>query len=130
MGARVLVVEDDRAQRIAMARLLTAEGYEVQCAFDGEAAIRDLERARYDAMLLDLNLGPPGTITGFDVAAHVSRRCASMPIIVVTGADDASHLDEWAILNPLRSAVVVVKPIDVKLLLRQLAIAVKGAPKR
>ena len=45
MSARILVVEDEQAIRFALRGLLKREGYEVELAEDGEAAIRVLDKA-------------------------------------------------------------------------------------
>lgn len=82
---RILIVDDDRALRHALAALLEAEGYAVAQAGDGPGALERLEREPVDLMLLDINL--PG-ISGLDVLAH-ARADPAPPFVVMMTADEA-----------------------------------------
>ena len=53
---RLLVVEDDRRFAALLKRALTAEGYAVDLAHDGEEGLELLALARYDLLLLDVML--------------------------------------------------------------------------
>lgn len=53
---RILLVEDDIALRMVVAGAVRGAGYAVTEAADGSAAIRELQVARYDLVLLDLGL--------------------------------------------------------------------------
>jgi CheY-like chemotaxis protein len=81
---RVLVVDDDRALRHALATLLADAGYSVVQAHDGAEALESLAAASADLMLLDLGL--PG-MSGLEVLARV-RRLPAPPRVVVVTADD------------------------------------------
>ena len=61
---RVLIVDDDRALRHALATLLQGAGYAVEQAGDGSEALAHLRRNGTDVMLLDINL--PG-MSGLEV---------------------------------------------------------------
>src|SRR6187455_2869823 len=56
MGKRVLVVEDEADLALGLRLNLEAEGFEVDVAGDGDAALRRTREARYDLVLLDLRL--------------------------------------------------------------------------
>ena len=81
--ARLLLVEDDDATRRAVASNLTAHGYDVRGAPDGEEALRAWEHARPDLVLVDLGL--PG-IGGLAVVRRI-RREATTPIIILSAHD-------------------------------------------
>ncbi|HET9480277.1 MAG TPA: response regulator [Candidatus Polarisedimenticolia bacterium] len=81
---KILVVEDDRALRVATTRMLEAEGYVVTGAADGLEGIARAERARFDLVLLDVGL--PG-LDGLEVLARL-RQLAQPPRVVVMTADD------------------------------------------
>lgn len=81
---RVLVVDDDRALRHAIAALLQAAGYVTEQAGDGPEALRLLEGRRVDLVLLDIGL--PG-MSGLDVLTQ-ARALASPPLVVMMTADD------------------------------------------
>lgn len=54
--ARVLVADDDRANREALAQLLGRAGHQVTLAADGEQALDRLASERFDAVIVDLNM--------------------------------------------------------------------------
>src|SRR5689334_8824929 len=74
---RVLIVEDEEAIANPLAEGLRREGFEVELAATGSAA---LEAAEPDLVLLDLRLPD---IDGFDVCRQLRAR-SDVPIIVVT----------------------------------------------
>ena len=57
MTARILVAEDERAIQLAIRGLLRRDGYEVELADNGEAAIRKIQETPLDLVLTDLALG-------------------------------------------------------------------------
>jgi two-component system KDP operon response regulator KdpE len=83
---RVLVVDDERPMRRALAIDLQARGYDVDVAETGEEALTLAASRRPDVMLLDLGL--PG-IDGLDVIAGV-RGWSRVPIIVLSARDSES----------------------------------------
>lgn len=81
---QVLLVDDDRALRLALRTLLEEAGFEIAEAADGPAAIEAIERQSPDVMLLDVGL--PG-MNGLEVLAR-ARGLAAPPRVVVITADD------------------------------------------
>lgn len=81
---RILVVDDDRALRHALATLLADAGYTVVQANDGSGALASLARDSPDLVLLDLGLPDMG---GLEVLERL-RAVASPPRVVVVTADD------------------------------------------
>ncbi len=53
---RVLVVEDNRVNRLVAEKMLTRLGCEVECVDSGEKAIRRLAENHYDLVLMDVNM--------------------------------------------------------------------------
>jgi two-component system KDP operon response regulator KdpE len=80
-GARILLVEDDEATRLALARDLAGRGYAVDEAADGRTALAHWEARRPDVVLLDLGLPD---IDGLDVIRRI-RREAITPIVILSG---------------------------------------------
>jgi DNA-binding NtrC family response regulator len=78
---RVLVVEDDDVVRKLLGDILAEGGYEAVGAATGEAALAELDRQTFDAVLLDLNL--PG-IQGMDVLRVGPTLQTDAPFIVMT----------------------------------------------
>ena len=78
---RVLVVEDERALSIVLARHLALQGHEVEIASDGGSALAKVAESSFDLLLLDLNL--PGC-DGTEVLRAVRQSGASTAIMVVS----------------------------------------------
>jgi CheY-like chemotaxis protein len=81
---RVLIVDDDRPLRFAVAALLQDAGYATDQAGDGPEALRKLQEHGADLMLLDIGL--PG-MSGLDVLAQ-ARGLSPAPRVVIMTADD------------------------------------------
>lgn len=80
----VLVVEDDENAATIEALLLATENHVVRIAADGPAALREIESARPDVVLLDLAL--PGC-DGYEVARRIRElNLSERPwLVAVTG---------------------------------------------
>ncbi len=78
----ILVVDDDRAFRVATRTLLEDEGYAVRLAGTGEEALQALEEGRFDLLLSDLVMGRMG---GIDLLRGVKQRWPDLPVVMVTG---------------------------------------------
>jgi CheY-like chemotaxis protein len=83
---RVLLIEDDRATRDVMHRILEKEGWKITEAENGRVALECMERERPNLILLDLIMPE---MDGFEFAARVRRHVEwrLIPIVVVTGRD-------------------------------------------
>ena len=80
---RVLLVEDEPDLADPLAYLLRREGYEVEIAEDGAAALASFREFGADIVLLDIMLpGMPGT----EVCRQL-RASSSVPIIMLTAKD-------------------------------------------
>jgi DNA-binding NtrC family response regulator len=82
MKARVLIVEDERAIRLALSGLLRREGYETDQAENGEEAIVALARDDYDCVLTDLALGSGAS--GMEVLRTAKKRQPETPVVMIT----------------------------------------------
>jgi two-component system cell cycle response regulator DivK len=83
MSKRILVVEDQDDNRRILRDLLTASGYELIEAVDGEQGLAAAQKERPDLILMDIQL--PG-IDGYEVTRRIKADEAlrSIPIIAVT----------------------------------------------
>jgi len=79
---RILVVDDDKAFRVATRTLLGDEGYHVFLANNGEEALKLLESERVDLLLTDMVMG---AMTGIDLLKKLKPRHPDIPMIMVTG---------------------------------------------
>lgn len=84
MSNRILLVEDDERIRASTRLALEDEGYEVEEAASGEAALDRFSEHAADLVLLDLML--PG-MDGFECCREL-RKASAVPIIMVTARTD------------------------------------------
>lgn len=85
--ARILLVEDDRDVREAVAEALEALGWETEGVASGEDALSAFGRSGFDLVVLDLGL--PG-LSGHEVLRQLRAR-SEVPVLVMTasgGLDD------------------------------------------
>ena len=85
MRRRLLVVEDDRTLRQAIAFNLTREGYDVSTAPDGESALDAARNPQLDLILLDVML--PG-MSGVEVLRVLRNDGVATPVIIVSAKGD------------------------------------------
>jgi DNA-binding response OmpR family regulator len=82
----ILVVEDDTPTREVVAELLTAQGYAVATAEDGEQARAQMAAGLPELVILDLMLPK---VSGFELLAEwrSKPRTADLPVFVLTSKD-------------------------------------------
>ncbi|MES2318944.1 MAG: response regulator [Pseudomonadota bacterium] len=81
----IALVEDDLPTNRAFARLLRAQGYEVETFVSAERLLACWGLTRFDCMLLDINLDG---MSGLDLQRRLQQQGISIPIIFMTGGDD------------------------------------------
>ncbi|MCA1858012.1 Hpt domain-containing protein [Massilia oculi] len=88
--ARIMVVDDSITVRRVTQRLLEREGYRVMLAKDGVDALEQLEGARPDLMLVDIEMP---RMDGFDLTRELRAReaTADIPIIMITSRTADKH---------------------------------------
>lgn len=119
----ILVVDDDFATRLLACEALMAEGFETSEAEDGEDALRQLETARHDVLLVDINM--PG-ISGYDVCRAVRQRPDgdAFSILVMTASDDVEAV-EMAFSSGATD--FMTKPLNLPLLGRRVRFMLRAA---
>ncbi|MDE6960571.1 MAG: response regulator transcription factor, partial [Lachnospiraceae bacterium] len=83
---KILLVEDDAEISEMLRNYLTAENYDVICAFDGQEACAKFDSASVHLVLLDLMIPK---ISGMDVMQHI-RGSSVVPIIILSAKDSES----------------------------------------
>jgi class 3 adenylate cyclase len=86
-SSRVLVVDDNAANRELLARRLAREGYRVTAVESGEAALAITAAESFDLVLLDLMM--PG-LSGFEVLCRLKADAATrhLPVIMISALDE------------------------------------------
>lgn len=90
---RIVVADDDPQMRSALRILLTARGYDVTLARDGQEAIDAVVELRPELVVLDLGMPK---LSGRDVIEAI-RGWSTVPVLVVSGRTDP--IDKVAALD-------------------------------
>jgi HAMP domain-containing protein/CheY-like chemotaxis protein/signal transduction histidine kinase len=101
---RLLVVEDDAAERMGIVELISHDDVEIVSVDNGAAAMAALRAERFDCAVLDLRLPD---ISGFDLLSriHADAALRDLPVVVFTGKDLSD--DESALLKKAAKSVVL-----------------------
>ena len=78
---RLLLVEDDAALRLGLARQLEADGYRVDLAADGEDGLFQAREYPVDLAIIDLGL--PG-LGGLNIVKRLRAEGRTVPILILT----------------------------------------------
>jgi two-component system, sensor histidine kinase and response regulator len=115
MKHRILVVEDNIANRVLLCDWLEAAGFEVEVAENLKEAFSLFNAQIFHAVVLDIQLGRED---GLDFTLHARQRLASRQIPVIAVTAHAMVADHERVIQAGCNARIS-KPIDFKLL-RQL----------
>jgi adenylate cyclase len=90
-GGRVLVVDDDRVNRMLLTRSLEREGHSVVCAENGVEALELLRDDPCDVVLLDIVMPE---LDGVSVLERVKSDpdLQNLPVIMISGVDDTESV--------------------------------------
>ena len=84
---RILVVDDNRSIVKALELVLKQEGFHVQTAFDGVAALESINQDKPDLIILDIVMP---LMNGYEVCRRLSLNpeTKNIPVIMLTGTGD------------------------------------------
>jgi signal transduction histidine kinase/CheY-like chemotaxis protein len=80
--AKILVVDDEKNVLLTVVTILQQEGYDVDAAFDGAAALEAIRARHYDLVLTDLKM--PG-VDGLGVLEEVRKTSPATVTVMMTG---------------------------------------------
>ncbi len=107
-SAKLLVVDDNEANRDLLARRLTRLGYQTTLVAGGREALNEIENNVFDLILLDIEMPE---LSGMDVLKKIRARYSTLdlPVIMVTALSESSD-----IVLALRTGAndYITKPID------------------
>jgi len=116
MKSKILIVDDDPAQRKMLHTVLGEESYDVCEAQDGLAAVASVEEAFFDLILLDIRMP---RMDGIEALGRIRQLSPGIPVILMTAY---ASLD--TAVNALKSGAYdyLIKPLDIdelKILVRR-----------
>lgn len=107
MKAKILVVDDDASHRTMLKAVLSAEGYQVQEADDGDAACLAVEKNLFDLVLMDLRMK---RMDGDAAQKKIAGISPGTPVVIMTAYGSVRSAVE-ALKAGARD--YLTKPIDV-----------------
>jgi CheY-like chemotaxis protein len=122
---RILVVDDDALIRDMLAVALGDEGYTVEVAANGRAALDLLERWLPEVIVLDLMMPVMDGVTFRVTQQALPSAAAEIPVIVLSAAHEVRQRAER-----LQAAAVFAKPFDLGALLDAIALLTTADPPR
>lgn len=110
----MLLVDDDRDSSEALSDFLSTEGFEIQCAVNGQEVLGLLANHQYRPELILLDLAMP-VLDGWGFLAERRKdpQLADIPVVIVTSSPDATQKAKQA-----GAVAVLRKPVDPQTLLR------------
>ena len=106
---RILLVDDDPAARVGIARLLWAMGHDVVEARSGREALKLMDRIIFHLVVTDINMPD---MDGIEVILRLQGGPRRLPVIAISGGGllpRALLLDN---ARALGAATTLAKPID------------------
>src|SRR5262245_5223346 len=100
-----LIVEDERDIAALFRHMLDMSGYQTEIVLDGGEAMKRLDSARHDILLLDLYLP---TVSGVQILQrmHTDPRLTNVPVVVITANPQAVGG------LPIEPDLVLLKPVN------------------
>ncbi|MCR6638601.1 MAG: response regulator [Sporocytophaga sp.] len=101
---KVLIVEDNENESLAVKDLLKSQGIESDNAFNGAEALEYLRKERYDGIILDIKLPD---YNGYDLLEFIKKdnSLKGMPVIIYSGKD--LSIDEEAKFKRYADTIIV-----------------------
>lgn len=99
MDKKILICEDDQLLREMYSDVLSAEGYNVTVAIDGEDAYQKISQGGWDLVLLDIIMPK---LSGLDVMKKISTTPPANPnksIIFLTNLDKGEEIKQALLLG-------------------------------
>ncbi len=113
---KLLLVEDNEANRDMLSRRLIRQNFEVVCAIDGPSGVAAAQRERPDLILMDVALG---AMDGWEATRQIkaASETASIPVIALTA--HALESDRAKSVS-VGCADFDTKPVDLRRLLQKI----------
>jgi len=91
VSGRILMAEDYKITQDVVSEFLEYLGFEVALANNGVEALAAFQENDFDLVLTDLQMP---AMDGLTLAGHIKKRSPYTPIILMTGSDKETFLDQ------------------------------------
>jgi CheY-like chemotaxis protein len=112
---KLLIIEDDKVHRMIIKKVATALGFHISEADSYDRAIAMIDHHKFDCATLDIGLQPH---SGLDVLRHLWNVRYRIPVLIISGADDAKRAETMGFAEVMNIDIlhVVKKPLDLRAL--------------
>jgi CheY-like chemotaxis protein len=107
--ARILVVDDDRDVRRALARMLASAGHQVTEAENGGAGLLAYRQSPTDLVITDMYMPD---VDGVEVVARLTDEFPQARVIVLSGGGQLEKVDVLDLARGLGARRALAKPVD------------------
>ena len=115
-GGHVLIVDDNKINRMVTRKVLESREYSCSEAENGEVAVEKVTEAVFDLILMDLNMP---VMDGFEAVEVIRKFDKETPIIALTAVDPSALNKD---MNSLGFTDVITKPYDNEKFLAKVAL--------
>jgi two-component system cell cycle sensor histidine kinase/response regulator CckA len=90
-GNKILVVDDAKAIRVTLSKILSFMGFEVAVASSGHEGLDLFLKSSFDLVLADLQMPD---MDGWTLALHIKDESSDTPIVLVTGEEKGRVMEK------------------------------------
>jgi two-component system alkaline phosphatase synthesis response regulator PhoP len=114
---RILITDDDPDFVEILTMILKKEGYQVDCAANGNEALAKMRASPPDALLLDVMMS--GVLDGVNVSFQMAQDPAlkNIPIVMISSIPDSPHADQFPTDEYVPISAWITKPVQPEQLL-------------
>jgi two-component system alkaline phosphatase synthesis response regulator PhoP len=114
---RILITDDDPDFVEILTMILKKEGYQVDCAANGNEALARMRASPPDALLLDVMMS--GVLDGVNVSFQMAQDPAlkNIPIVMISSIPDSPHADQFPTDEYVPISAWITKPVQPEQLL-------------
>jgi FixJ family two-component response regulator len=120
VSAHIAIIDDDKAVRNALRRLLRCAHHRVEVYGSGRGFLKDLDQHTPDCLVLDAQMPE---MSGLQIQQHLSAIGASVPVVMITGYDEAGAQEACLAAG---ASSYLRKPLDGSVLLEAIERAISS----
>lgn len=108
----ILIVDDDPTICLAMGEVLKIDGHQVETVYDGESALKLIQKTPFDLIILDIFMPEKD---GFEIIGDVRRLFHGIKILAMSGYNEYGF-DPLVYAQSLGADHVLSKPFPAEVL--------------